>query len=57
MDRTVLFKASVKTIRTRNKALGVKDSDKGSLLIPTRSKIVTEFGKRARDVVRYIFIS
>ncbi|KXJ16160.1 syntaxin-18 [Exaiptasia diaphana] len=51
MDRTVLFKASVKTIRTRNKALGVKDSDKGSSILPTRSKLGTEFGKRARDVL------
>ncbi|KAK3750777.1 hypothetical protein QZH41_015320 [Actinostola sp. cb2023] len=51
MDRTVLFKASVKTIRTRNKALGVKDTDKGSTIFPTRSKLETEFGSRAKDVL------
>jgi len=51
MDRTILFKASVKTIRTRNKALGVKDIDKSSSILTTRSKVETLFGNRAKDVV------
>lgn len=55
MDRTILFKASVKTIRTRNKALGVKDIDKGSAIFASRSKVETEFGNRAKDVVRICF--
>ncbi|XP_031555109.1 syntaxin-18-like [Actinia tenebrosa] len=51
MDRTVLFKASVKTIRTRNKALGVKDNDKGNSILTSRKSMGTEFGKRAKDVL------
>ncbi|EDO38947.1 predicted protein [Nematostella vectensis] len=52
MDRTTLLKASIKTIRTRNKALGVKESGKNTSILPTRNKNGREsdFGKRARDV-------
>lgn len=56
MDRTMFFKASVKTIRTRNKAHGVKDTDKGNSILTSRKSLGTEFGKRAKDVVsRKIF--
>lgn len=57
MDRTVLFKASVKTIRTRNKALGVKDNDKGNSILTSRKPLGTEFGKRTKDVVSRKVIS
>ena len=49
MDRTALFKATVKTIRTRNKALGVKEATR-DILGSKRQK--SEFGTRAKDVVR-----
>ena len=58
MDRTALFKATVKTIRTKNKALGVKEAAR-DILASKRHK--SEFGTRAKDVVRnklrYIFSS
>ena len=49
MDRTALFKATVKTIRTKNKALGVKEVTR-DILGSKRQK--SEFGTRAKDVVR-----
>ena len=49
MDRTALFKATVKTIRTKNKALGVKEATR-DILGSKRQK--SEFGTRAKDVVR-----
>lgn len=49
MDRTALFKATVKTIRTRNKALGVKEATK-DILGSKRHK--GEFGTKAKEVVR-----
>ena len=49
MDRTALFKATVKTIRTRNKALGVKEATK-DILGSKRHK--GEFGTKAIEVVR-----
>lgn len=49
MDRTALFKATVKTIRTKNKALGVKEVSR-DILSSNRQK--SEFGSRAKDVVR-----
>ena len=49
MDRTALFKATVKTIRTKNKALGVKEASR-DILGSKRQK--SEFGTRAKDVVR-----
>ena len=48
MDRTALFKASVKTIRTRNKALGVKEPAK-DILKSKRKR--SEFETKAKDVV------
>ncbi|KAJ7376215.1 Syntaxin-18 [Desmophyllum pertusum] len=48
MDRTALFKATVKTIRTRNKALGVKEATR-DILGSKRQK--SEFGTRAKDVL------
>ena len=48
MDRTALFKASVKTIRTRNKALGVKEPVK-DILKSKRKR--SEFETKAKDVV------
>ena len=49
MDRTALFKATVKTIRTKNKALGVKDAPRDIL---NSNKRKNEFGAKAREVVR-----
>ena len=49
MDRTALFKATVKTIRTKNKALGVKEATR-DILGSKRQR--SEFGTRAKDVVR-----
>ena len=49
MDRTALFKATVKTIRTKNKALGVKEAPR-DILNSNRRK--SEFGSRAKDVVK-----
>lgn len=49
MDRTALFKATVKTIRTKNKALGVKEAPR-DILSSNRRR--SEFGSRAKDVVR-----
>ncbi|XP_020607041.1 syntaxin-18-like [Orbicella faveolata] len=48
MDRTALFKATVKTIRTKNKALGVKEATR-DILGSKRQK--SEFGTRAKDVL------
>lgn len=48
MDRTALFKATVKTIRTRNKALGVKEATK-DILGSKRHK--GEFGTKAKEVL------
>ena len=53
MDRTALFKATVKTIRTKNKALGVKEATR-DILGSKRQK--SEFGTRAKDVVRCVLI-
>lgn len=49
MDRTALFKATVKTIRTKNKALVVKDASRDIL---NSKKQKNEFGAKARKVVR-----
>ena len=48
MDRTALFKASVKTIRTRNKALGLKETGTGILTQKTKPQ---GYGTKAKDVV------
>ena len=49
MNRTALFKATVKTIRTRNKALGVKEASR-DILSSNRRK--SEFASKTNDVVR-----
>lgn len=49
MDRTALFKATVKTIRTRNKALGVKEAPRDILNSNRRRG---EFGGKVKEVVR-----
>lgn len=51
MDRTALFKATVKTIRTKNKALGVKETSRDIL---STSRRRTEFGSKAKDVLMNI---
>ncbi|XP_022080569.1 syntaxin-18-like [Acanthaster planci] len=52
-DITSLFKASVKTVRTRNKGLvGGKEAGNSSILSHARNK--TEFATRARDVANNI---
>lgn len=48
MDRTALFKATVKTIRTRNKALGVKEAPRDILNSNRRRG---EFGNKAKEVL------
>lgn len=53
MDRTALFKATVKTVRTKNKALGVKEATR-DILGSKRQK--SEFGTRVKDVVRFKLI-
>lgn len=53
MDVTPLFKACVKTVKTRNKALGlstIPDNDKNRIL----GKAKTEFATKAKEVVSYI---
>ncbi|XP_041477534.1 syntaxin-18-like [Lytechinus variegatus] len=50
-DRTSLFKASIKTVRTRNKALGVtKDTSKSSLLSHAKP-MKDDFALKAKEVV------
>lgn len=52
MDITPLFKACVKTLRTRNKALGLGEKDKAILGLNNRgAKIKTEFAIKAKEVV------
>ena len=50
MDRTALFKATVKTIRTKNKAQGVNESPRDIL---NANKRKSEFGTKAKEVVRW----
>lgn len=51
MDRTALFKATVKTIRTKNKVLVVKDASRDIL---NSNKRKNEFGAKAREVLMNI---
>ena len=54
MDRTAFFKACVKAIRTRNevaKSANVTSKDTLNILGRSRSKVTTEFGLKASDVV------
>ncbi|XP_015914709.1 syntaxin-18 [Parasteatoda tepidariorum] len=49
MDITSLFKACVKTLRTRNKALGINEKDKNSIL--KNSKTKSDFTIKGKEVV------
>lgn len=53
VDITLLFKASVKTVKTRNKALGVAagDSARDELLKRSAARSKSDFTGRAREVV------
>lgn len=56
-DITLLFKASVKTVKTRNKALGLIDSSNrdetgGAKRPRARARDRDSFSGRAREVVR-----
>ncbi len=52
MDRTAFFKACVKAIRTRNQAgKSPNPKDTSNVLWRNRSKVTTEFGLKASDVV------
>lgn len=53
VDITLLFKASVKTVKTRNKALGVAagDSARDELLKRSAARSKSDFTSRAREVV------
>ncbi|XP_066487953.1 syntaxin-18 isoform X1 [Tiliqua scincoides] len=55
-DITLLFKASVKTVKTRNKALGVPlgGEDAAAALLLKRGRPRSDFSGRARDVVNNI---
>ncbi|GBN24519.1 Syntaxin-18 [Araneus ventricosus] len=50
MDVTALFKACVKTLRTRNKALGIDDKDKSSMVFSRGNKVKSDFAIKAREV-------
>ncbi|CAL1268104.1 unnamed protein product, partial [Larinioides sclopetarius] len=50
MDVTALFRACVKTLRTRNKALGIDDKDKSSMMFSRGNKVKSDFAIKARDV-------
>ncbi|XP_066576132.1 syntaxin-18 [Amia ocellicauda] len=53
VDITLLFKASVKTVKTRNKAIGVGfDTSKDELFKKSRPK--SDFSNRAKDVISNI---
>jgi hypothetical protein len=54
MDRTAFFKACVKAIRTRNQAVKsskLTSKDTSNILGRSRSKVTTEFGLKASEVV------
>ncbi|XP_075608612.1 syntaxin-18 isoform X1 [Balearica regulorum gibbericeps] len=56
VDITLLFKASVKTVKTRNKALGVAagDSARDELLKRSATRSKSDFTSRAREVISHI---
>lgn len=55
MDITPLFKACIKTLRTRNKALGLGEKDKAILGLNSRgNKIKSEFALKAKEVVSFL---
>jgi len=51
MDITPLFKASVKTVRTRNKALGINKSEDPNRIFPRVTKDSSKFQTKAKDIV------
>lgn len=55
MDITVLFKACVKTVRMRNKALGVSSSEQDkSRILNSISKKKSVFGSKAKDIATQV---
>lgn len=54
MDITILFKACIKTIKTRNRAIGdtILESDRTKILSPRHGKC--EFTKRSNEIVQQI---
>ncbi|XP_066041546.1 syntaxin-18 isoform X1 [Chamaea fasciata] len=57
VDITLLFKASVKTVKTRNKALGVAaagDNARDELLKRGTARSKSDFTSRAREVISHI---
>ncbi|KAM9027807.1 syntaxin-18 isoform 2-T2 [Ara ararauna] len=57
VDITLLFKASVKTVKTRNKALGVAaagDNARDELLKRSAARSKSDFTGRAREVISHI---
>ncbi|XP_030348795.1 syntaxin-18 isoform X2 [Strigops habroptila] len=57
VDITLLFKASVKTVKTRNKALGVAaagDNARDELLKRSAGRSKSDFTGRAREVISHI---
>lgn len=54
-DITSLFKASVKTVRTRNKALGLGKENGKSLLLP-HSRQKSDFSQKTKEVVCWQYI-
>lgn len=55
MDITPLFKACVKTLKTRNKALGLDEKDRSSIILGNkRCKTKSDFALKAKDVLSTI---
>ena len=52
MDITSLFKASIKTVRTRNKALGLNNKPEDpNRIFPRPSKDLSKFQTKAKEIV------
>jgi syntaxin 18 len=52
MDMTSLFKASIKTVRTRNKALGLNNkTEDPNRIFPRPSKDFSKFQTKAKEIV------
>lgn len=50
MDITSLFKASVKSVRMRNRALRPKSEEQNNRLFPRTTKEVSKFQSKAKDI-------
>lgn len=57
MDITALFKACVKTVRVRNKALGIPsaDQDKNRILNASTTR-KSAFGTKAKDILVQVIV-